>query len=267
MHRSFRRHPRSQTSWNKVAGWYDQLVGEKGSDYHQNVIIPQLIDLIKPQKGEKIIDIGCGQGVFCRRLAEKGIVVTGIDASPRLIDIAKKHSNNQAIKFQVADAADLKNISNAAFDAAISILALQNMEPLEKVIAEIARVVKPGGRFFLVLNHPCFRIPRQSGWGFDEKRKLQYRRIDSYLSEQKIPIKMHPGAKPDVYTWSFHRPLSAYFKVLTDNHLVVNQLEEWTSHRTSLPGKSKKAEDRARDEIPLFIAIAAIRLRVEVQPF
>jgi hypothetical protein len=124
----------------------------------------------------------------------------------------------------------------------------------------MARVLKREGRMLFVLNHPCFRIPRQSGWGFDANRKLQYRRIDSYMSEMKIPIKMHPGSDPNVQTWTFHRPLEVYFKALTENGLVVDRLEEWTSHRSSLPGTTKKMEDRSRNEIPLFLAFRTFKL-------
>lgn len=71
---------------------------------------------------------------------------------------------------------------------------------------------------------------------------------------------MHPGAKPNEYTWSFHRPLQSYFEALHKNGLAVEQLTEWSSHRKSLPGKTQKTEDRAREEIPLFLAMAAIKL-------
>ncbi|MFH1386418.1 MAG: class I SAM-dependent methyltransferase [bacterium] len=245
------------TSWNKVAGWYDGLVGDSGSDYHANVIIPGTLKLLKPKKGEKILDVACGQGVFCRELARLGAIVTGIDASKKLIAAAKERSPKDGINYLVADAADLKQLPSGSFDAATCIMAIQNMEPLEKVISEIARLAN---RIILVFNHPCFRIPRQSGWGFDEKRKLQYRRVDSYLSEQKIPIQMHPGHNPDVYTWTFHRPLVKYFNTLNNAGLAVTKLEEWVSHRTSKPGANQRAENRSRSEIPMFIAIGAVKI-------
>ena len=256
--RRFQQKQKPDTSWNKVSGWYDQLVGEKGSDYHQNVIIPGALAMLDPQKGEKILDVACGQGVFSRRLKEKGAEVTGIDSSRDLIKAAQQRSPN--IKFVVADATSLKIFPNGSFDAATCIMAIMNIDPLDLVIKEMARVLKKDGRMLLVLNHPCFRIPRQSGWGMDEKRKLQYRRIDSYMSELKVPIKMHPGENPNIHTWTFHRPLSSYFKAFAENGLVVNQFEEWVSHRKSMPGASKRTEDRSREEIPLFLALEAIKL-------
>jgi hypothetical protein len=111
-----------------------------------------------------------------------------------------------------------------------------------------------------VLNHPCFRIPRQSGWGIDEQRKLQYRRVDSYLTAQKIPIKMHPGANPNMVTWTFHRPLADYFGSLNYYGLAVTGLEEWASHRESKPGSSSRMENRARAEIPMFLSLCAQKM-------
>ena len=170
------------TSWNEVSGWYDRLVGESGSDYHQQVIIPGACRMLDPKKGEKILDVGCGQGVFARKLAERGAEVTGIDASKNLIKLAQKRSPH--IKYLVADASSLKMFGAESFDTVACIMAIMNIDPLETVIAEMTRVLKKNGRLLLVLNHPCFRIPRQSGWGFDEQRKLQYRRVDNYLSMQ-----------------------------------------------------------------------------------
>jgi ubiquinone/menaquinone biosynthesis C-methylase UbiE len=253
--RRFYHKPNKDTSWNEVAGWYDQLIGEKGSDYHQNVIIPGALKMLDPKKGEKVLDIGCGQGVFTRKLAAAGAEVTGIDAAPNLIKTAQTRSPN--IKYLVADAAKLTMFNDGNFDVVSCIMAIMNMEPLAAVMAEMGRVLKPAGRLLLVMNHPCFRIPRQSGWGFDENRKLQYRRIDSYISEMKIPIQMHPGYNPNIHTWTFHRPISAYVKLLAENGFAVNQLEEWTSHRKSLVGAKQRAEDRARDEIPIFLALGA----------
>jgi ubiquinone/menaquinone biosynthesis C-methylase UbiE len=246
------------TSWNKVAGWYDKLVGERGSDYHENVILPGALKMLAPQRGEKIVDLGCGQGVFSRELARAGAEVTGIDAAESLIKAAKNRSTG--IKYFVADAADLRLFNNESFDAAACIMALQNMEPLGRVIGEAARLLKPGGRLLLVMSHPCFRIPRQSGWGIDEQRKLQYRRIDSYLSALKIPIKMHPGADPNLLTWTFHRPLSEYFAALAAHGLAVTGLEEWASHRQSKPGGSSRMENRARGEIPMFLSLLAEKM-------
>jgi ubiquinone/menaquinone biosynthesis C-methylase UbiE len=249
---------KKETNWDNVAGWYDRHVSES-SDHQRDIIIPGTLKLLQPKAGEKILDVGCGQGELCREFAEKGVQVVGVDSSRKLIDIAKKRSARFNIHYRVADAGNLEGMQDGTFDAACSILALQNREDLEAVAKEMSRVIKRGGRLVWVLNHPCFRIPRQSGWGFDEKRKLQYRRIDRYMTELKIPIQMHPGAAPNVHTWTFHRPLSAYFDQLNSLGFAVTKLEEWVSQRKSKPGAKARAENMSREEIPLFLAICAVR--------
>ena len=247
------------TSWDKVAVWYDNHVSTS-SDYHRDLIIPRALKIMEPGKDEKMLDVGCGQGVFAAELARNGARVVGIDASKKLIDFAKSRSSKLNIQYFVMDASRMEGLQNGTFDAVCSILALQNMEDLDSVVSEMARVLKIEGRLLLVLNHPCFRIPRQSGWGFDEKRKLQYRRVDRYLSELKIPIQMHPGHAPGVVTWSFHRPLQSYFAAFSASGLAVTGLEEWVSQRQSRPGGKARAENSSRNEIPLFLALKAVKL-------
>jgi len=252
--------PQKDTSWDNVAGWYDKHVTE-ASDHHKDLIIPEALRILGVKRGQKILDVGCGQGVLCRELSEKGALITGIDSSKKLIDIAQKRSRNDPnISYIVSNAAKMDKLSDGSFDSLVSVLAVQNMDPLQDIAKESARVLNKGGRLLWVLNHPCFRIPRQSGWGFDDKRKLQYRRIDRYLSELKIPIQMHPGAAPDIHTWTFHRPLSVYFHALNSLGMAIDCLEEWVSKRESRPGERAKAENSARKEIPMFLAISAIKL-------
>src|SRR3954453_7620755 len=78
------------TDWANVADWYDQLVGESGSEYHQHVVLPGAIRLLAPQAGQRLIDIACGQGVLCRLLRDRGAEVTGIDAAEPLIAAARE---------------------------------------------------------------------------------------------------------------------------------------------------------------------------------
>ena len=80
-------------------------------------------------------------------------------------------------------------------------------------------------------------------------------RIDRYKTSYEMPIIAHPGAAPSVATLSYHRPLEAYVKALSSAGLVIDRLEEWSSHKTSDSGPRAKAENVAREEIPLFLAL------------
>ena len=73
------------------------------------------------------------------------------------------------------------------------------------------------------MTHPAFRQPRHSGWGFDEGRKLTYRRIDGYLGEMAVPMKSLGGGPP---TRSFHRPISAYINAFAEAGFATDAMLE-----------------------------------------
>jgi ubiquinone/menaquinone biosynthesis C-methylase UbiE len=250
---------KEESSWEGVSSWYQEIVGDKGHYYHENVIMPRLKDLFKQHLPSSILDLACGQGVLARQL-HKGCSYLGVDASSSLIAQARRQSSSKDHSFIVADLSKKVALTKDDFDAATIILALQNIQDPLSVIHNAANHLKKGGRFYIILNHPCFRIPRQSSWMVDELRKIQYRRIDTYMSSLKIPIQAHPskGGK-SAMTLSFHRSLSDYFHLLKVGGFFVEDLHEWCSDKTST-GSKAKMENRARNEIPLFLAIVAIKL-------
>ncbi|MCX6858484.1 MAG: methyltransferase domain-containing protein [Verrucomicrobia bacterium] len=241
------------TSWEKSADWYDRILGERGSELYQAVVIPNALDMLDPQKGERILDLGCGQGVFSRALAETGAQVTGVDAAPTLIEKARTYRSRTPIRYFDRDAANLAGIGE--FDAASAILCLQNMEHLEKVCASVASVLKPGARMLWVLNHPAFRIPKQTSWEFAKDHSAQYRRVDAYSSTLSIPILMHPGKANSESTTSFHRSLESLSRAGFAAGMAMTGLSEWHSHKESQPGARARAENHARKEFPLFLAL------------
>lgn len=247
----------TDTSWSKSAQWYDELLGQAGT-YQKELILPNLLRLMNLKKGERVLDLACGQGFFAREFFKTGANVIATDISKELISLAQKNSPKN-IEFHVAPAHDLKFITSQSIDKTVIVLALQNIENTKEVLQECARVLKSGALLFVVMNHPAFRIPKASAWGWDEDEKVQFRRIDEYLSESKVKIQMHPGDKPSEHTVSFHRPLQFYFKMLTKADFAVTGLEEWNSHRRSQAGPRAKAEDKARKEIPLFLCLVAQR--------
>ncbi len=244
--------PAADTSWEKSAAWYDRLIGEKGSDLYQQVVIPRSLSLLAPRRDEAVLDLGCGQGVFTRALAAAAARVTGIDAAPALIRKARAYPGPRCA-FLVRDAAALDGLG--PFDAVSAILCLQNIAHLAETAAAAAAVLKPGGRMVWTLNHPSFRIPRQSAWGFDQERKIQFRRLDAYSTPHSIPIVMHPGRPDSEQTVSFHRSLQDLLAAGFAAGLRLAALEEWHSHKQSQPGPRARAENRARAEFPLFLGL------------
>lgn len=250
--------PTEKTSWQPVAKWYGKHLKEEDT-FQSEVIFPGALRLLAPKRGGKYLDIACGEGSFARAVANAGGEVIGFDISSALVKQATEKSIAHA-SFRVANAKDFARYFDAAsFDGASCNLALQNISELDAVIGDAAKVLKPGASFVFVINHPMFRIPKQTGWGWDEQRGgLQYRRVDSYMTPNEIPIAAKPseGVRSPV-TYSYHRSLESYIKALAKAGFVVDALEEWISHRVSDSGPRAKAENRARTEIPMFMAIRA----------
>jgi ubiquinone/menaquinone biosynthesis C-methylase UbiE len=250
-----------ETSWERVATWYDGWVGDRGSAYHRELAIPAVLDLLQPRRGEAILDVGGGQGVLAPYLVEAGARVTVVDASARLIAAAKRrHGRLRDARFLVGDARRLPavaGIEEGAHDAAVFMLSIQDMDALEDVVRGVDWALAPSGRVVLLMTHPAFRQPRHSGWGVDEGRKLTYRRIDGYLGEMAVPMKSLGGGLP---TRSFHRPISTYVNHLaeagfgTDAMLEIPDLPP-----EQRPGRAARGDARANAEIPIFLGLRAVR--------
>ena len=250
---------RKQTLWDQASRWYDSLVGMSGSDYHQTIVMPGVLKLLELKAGRRVLDLACGQGVFSRFLLEKKIKPEGLDSSEELLRMARAHSV-KPITYHLGNAGDGKLLDGQEFDGIACLLAVQNMEKVEPVFQNVARWLKPKGKFVMVLTHPCFRIPRQTHWGWDDEKKIEYRRVDRYANEMKIPILTPPFIDKVNFTMTYHRPLQNYFSALLKAGLCVDSLEEWMSNKESAPGKRSRGENRARKEVPLFMAIRAVRI-------
>ncbi|MFA6095953.1 MAG: class I SAM-dependent methyltransferase [Candidatus Paceibacterota bacterium] len=249
---------KKDTSWGNVAEWYDKVVYAEDS-YQVCVILPNLMRIVSPGKGMRILDIACGQGFFSHAFAAAGARVTGADISPELVEIARVRAGHNE-EFHVAPADHLDMLSSGTYDAATIVLALQNIERMTDTLREAARLVKKGGKLVIALNHPAFRIPAHSAWGFDEASGARYRRVDEYLSESRKDIDMNPGGVSGEKTVSFHRSIQAYSKSLANAGFAISRIEEWTSHKESEKGPHKAAEDKARREIPLFMCLECVKL-------
>ncbi|MBC7771248.1 MAG: methyltransferase domain-containing protein [Pyrinomonadaceae bacterium] len=259
--------PGKNTSWDRVAEWYDELLDDKGNDHYEHVIVPGAIRLIDPTAGMKFLDVACGQGVLCRRLAAIGVKAVGVDLAPQLIAAAQRRSpaesegaaNPTTPEYHVGDARDLASLPLKEFDAAACVMALMNIDPLESVFTGVHSLLRKGGSFTIIISHPVFRAAGQTSWEWDQRQGKQYRRIDGYLSSGQKRIQMHPGADPNLVTWTFHRPIQTYARLLTSTGFAINAIEEWPGRRISTSGPRALEENRARREIPLFLAIRAVK--------
>jgi SAM-dependent methyltransferase len=254
---------KSATSWDKVAHWYNGWVGEQGSEHHRELAIPALLELLEPQPGEQILDLGAGQGVLSPFIKRAGAHYTGVDASPKLLQYARRHHGKQG-RFIEGDACRLRTttaLGAGEFDGVAFLLSLQDMHPLSGALESAAFTLKPAGRVVALLTHPCFRVPRQSGWGWDQERKLQFRRIDRYLTPLVVPMKSYKTGEGETgATRSFHRPLEEYINGLGECGLRVDRIRELATYLINNRGPGSKAENRANAEIPLFLGLRAIKV-------
>lgn len=247
-----------ETSWGKVAGWYDDHLEGDADSYHQAVVLPNLLRLMDIKKGSAVADLASGQGFFAREWAKAGAKVVATDIAPELIEKARG-KGDASITYVVSPADKLPGVADESQDRISIVLAIQNIENPRDVFKECARVLKKDGKLLVVLNHPAFRIPKNSDWAFDEKDGVQYRRIAKYMSEVRSEIAMHPGKDASEITISFHRPLQWYVKALKAAGLAITGMEEWISHRESDSGPRKDAENSARKEIPIFLTLEIMK--------
>lgn len=250
----------STRGWDPVAAWYTGWVGSEGSEHHRRTAIPALLDLLQPQPGERVLDLGCGPAVLAPHVAGVGAHYTGVDVSGKLIAFARRHHAEHG-RYLVADATRrdlLQRIDAHAFDAVTFLLSIQDIDPLQGVLQNAAAALRGGGRAVLLMTHPCFRVPRQSGWGWDEQRRLRYRRVDRYLTPLAVPMKQYRGGGGGA-TRSHHRPLQQYVDALADHGMLVDRLREVPTHLCASEGPRARAERLANQEIPLFLALRAVK--------
>ena len=246
------------TNWDPLADWYDGWVGEHGSEHHRRLAIPAVLDLLAVQPDEHILDIGAGSGVLARSIVAGGARYVGVDVSARLLNHARRHHRCYG-RFIQADAtclAECRELERASFDGAVLLLSIQDMEPLDAVLRSAAWALRPGGRLVILMTHPCFRVPRQSGWGWDEGRRLRFRRVDRYLGELAVPMKPYGDGRA---SRSFHRPLETYVNTLAACGLSIDQLREIATYRHAPGGPRSRADNLAFQEIPLFLGLRACR--------
>ena len=206
--------------WEDHADWWIDGFTE-GAD-------PEYVEQMLPMAREelagfdRVLDVGCGDGQISRLLASGGATVVGIDPTWNQIRIA--HERGGGAAFVRAGAAELP-VADASFDAAVACLVFEHIDDVDGAIAEVARVVRPGGRFSFFLNHPLIQTPG-SYWIDDHTvdPPEQYWRVGPYLAEQSFVEQVEQG----VFIRFVHRPLSRYLNALADHGLLLEQMVEPT---------------------------------------
>jgi SAM-dependent methyltransferase len=142
----------------------------------------------------------------------------GIDPTTRQI-VEAVHRAGGA-QYAQATAASLP-FADRSFDAVLMCLVIEHLDPIEPVIREMARVLEPGGRCLLFLNHPLLQAPG-SGWIDDHILDEQYWRVGAYLRDDVTVEELAPGVKLPF----IHRPLSRYVQVMGASGLLIEHMDE-----------------------------------------
>jgi 2-polyprenyl-3-methyl-5-hydroxy-6-metoxy-1,4-benzoquinol methylase len=210
--------------------WWDEQIGEEGDLWHRAVIDPSVLQLAGEVRGLRVLDLACGNGYLSRRFARQGAIVTGVDATAAIVERARARESREplGITYHVADAAHVAMLADGAFDLVVCNMALMDIENAAGAIQEVARVLRPQGRFVASLAHPCFDKVNTSGWAIERiyPTTTIWRKMSHYreLATADFPWMRVPGET--VYTRAFHRPLSWYFRTLRAAGFVVAAFEE-----------------------------------------
>jgi len=111
---------------------------------------------LDPRPGEKVLDVGCGDGAYDRKIARSGAEVTGIDIHEKRLAAARKYYQGEGTRFIFMDASRL-DFPDGAFDKALSLCVMEHLDDDELVMRNLSRVLKPGGLFVFSadsLSHP-----------------------------------------------------------------------------------------------------------------
>lgn len=210
--------PSDTPGWEASAEAWIADQGEHGDFGRRYVLDPVMLTRALALSPRNALDIGCGEGRFCRKLSENGVDATGIDPTHGLISAAR--SRHARGRYVLGRAEELP-FEDQAFDLVISYLSLIDIADFERAISEMARVLKPGGAL-LIANLTSFSTAgAESGWVRDAMgRKLHYP-IDHYLTSRAVPVSYR-----GIRITNYHRPLRAYMKLLLDAGLDLTYFDE-----------------------------------------
>jgi SAM-dependent methyltransferase len=230
--------------------WRDGFTDGADAEYTEQILPLAAAHLAGAQR---VLDIGCGEGQVSRLAsAVPGVTqVVGVDPTAAMLAIAAQRSGATALAR--AEAARLP-FPDGAFDTVVACLVFEHIEDVDAAIAEVGRVLAPGGRFLFFLNHPLLQTPG-SGWIDDTILEEQYWRIGPYLVEDRSLEEVDK----DVWIPFIHRPLSRYINTLIEAGLLVTRMEE----PAPPPGFLARAEEyQAAATIPRLLFLRSEKVTV-----
>ena len=231
---------RLRTQWTEAAqDWI-----ETDQSIRTGMLDSWMLDALGDVSGKSVIDIGCGEGRFCRLLSDLGATVTGIDLTEPLIEKARELGGDKETYLQ-GDAENLEGVADDSFDLAVSYIVLVDLLDYRRSIREAYRVLRPGGRFVVCNVHPMRTASKNiAGWIRDSSGKLFYP-LDNYAEEGPREFMWWGG--PFI---NMHRTISSYVSAFLDVGFVLEALQEPNPSEEQLI-ENPKFDDELR--VPNFI--------------
>jgi SAM-dependent methyltransferase len=211
--------PGGDELWEAHAGWWQEGFTDGADPEYEEQILPMAAAHLAGAR--RVLDIGCGEGQISRLAVTGGAeVAVGIDPTWAQVEVAAARGGG--VRYARSGAGALP-FRGEAFEAVVACLVFEHIRDVDEAIAEVARVLAPGGRFLCFLNHPLLQTPN-SGWIDDQilDPPEQYWRIGPYLVEDESLQEV----EKDVYIPFIHRPLSRYVNALAANGLTLTRMEE-----------------------------------------
>lgn len=202
-----------------------------------------MLQACAPIEGRRFLDCGCGEGRFCRLLAEHGAAgVLGIDRCEPLIRAARELQGERD-SYRVASVEDLSFLEEAGFDGVVSYLNQCDLADPGSNTREVFRVLKPGGRFVVANLHPMRSAA--GGWHRDDRGRKLHAIVDRYFEEGARVWKLM--GKP---LTNFHRTLATNLAMFRDAGFILHDLVEPTVTPENL-ARYPELDDELR--VPNFI--------------
>jgi SAM-dependent methyltransferase len=230
--------------WEINAGWWQDGFTDGADPEYEEQIIPMAAERLAGLT--RVLDIGTGDGQLARVAVKLGAQCVGID--PTLAQVVVANQRGGGVDYARAEAATLP-FADASFDGVLACLVFEHISAVDEAIAEVARVLQPGGRFIFFLNHPLLQTPG-SGWIDDHIIDEQYWRIGPYLTESDVIEEV----EKNVFIPFVHRPMSRYVNAMAANGMHLLEMQEPAPPQGFL---EKAAEYGDADTIPRLLLLHA----------
>jgi SAM-dependent methyltransferase len=205
--------------WEQSAQAWIASQGEEGDFGRRWVMDAPMLERVRRRPYRRALDVGCGEGRFCRMLKAEGVEAVGIDPATGLIDHARRLDPEGDYRVEAAEAL---GFDDGTFDLVVSYLSLIDIPDAAAAIGEMARVLAPGGHL-LIANLASYNSAgdvNDLGWSsLSDGRRAHA--MDHYL-EEKVAWIAWKGIR--IQNW--HRPLSTYMTLLLDQGLRLTHFAE-----------------------------------------